>query len=69
MNRIPATVSRDDGKTWPVSKTLHKGPAAYSCLAVLPDKTIGCLYESGHTNACEKITFARFRLDWLEGSK
>jgi hypothetical protein len=40
MNRIPATVSRDDGKTWPVSKTLHEGPAAYSCLAVLPDKTI-----------------------------
>ena len=66
---LTVRVSRDDGKTWPVSKTLHQGPAAYSCLAVLPDKTIGCLYESGRTNAYEKITFARFPLDWLEGSK
>jgi hypothetical protein len=40
MNRIPATVSREDGKTWPVSKTLRQGPAGYSCLAVRPDKTI-----------------------------
>jgi hypothetical protein len=40
MNRVSATVSRGDGKTWPVSKTLRQGPAGYSCLAVLPDKTI-----------------------------
>ena len=59
-------ISRDDGKTWPVSRTLHEGPAAYSCLAVLPDKSIGCLYECGRTNAYEKITFARFPVDWLE---
>jgi sialidase-1 len=59
-------VSGDDGKTWPVSQRLHEGPAAYSCLAVLPDKTIGCLYECGRTNAYEKITFARFPLGWVE---
>ena len=61
--------SRDDGKTWPVSRILQEGPAAYSCLAVLSDKTIGCLYECGRTNAYEKITFARFPLAWVEGSK
>ena len=66
---LTVRLSRDDGKTWPVSRTLHEGPAAYSCLALLPDKTIGCLYECGHTNAYEKITFARFPLAWLEGSK
>jgi hypothetical protein len=38
-------------------------------LAVLPDKTIGCLYECGSTNAYEKICFARFPLRWLEGGK
>jgi sialidase-1 len=64
---LTVRVSRDDGKTWPVSRTLHEGPAAYSCLTVLPDKTIGCLYECGRTNAYEKITFSRFPLDWLEG--
>jgi sialidase-1 len=66
---LKVRVSRDDGKTWPVSKTLHEGPAAYSCLAVLPDKTICCLYECGRTNAYEKISFARFPLEWLERGK
>lgn len=66
---LTVRVSRDDGKTWPVARTLHEAPAAYSCLAVLPDKSIGCLYECGYTNAYEKITFARFPLAWLEGGK
>jgi len=64
---LTVRVSRTDGKTWPVSRTLHEGPAAYSCLSVLPDKTIGCLYECGRTHAYEKITFARFPLGWVEG--
>jgi sialidase-1 len=66
---LTVRISRDDGKTWPVSRTLHDGPAAYSCLTVLPDKSIGCLYECGRTNAYEKISFARFPLDWLERAK
>ena len=67
-NNLTVRVSRDDGKTWPGSKTLHEGPCAYSCLAVLPDKAIGCLYECGRTNAYERISFARFPLEWLEGA-
>jgi sialidase-1 len=66
---LTVRASRDDGKTWPVSRMLHAGPAAYSCLAVLPDKSIGCLYEGGRTNAYETICFARFPLEWLEGAK
>lgn len=53
-------LSRDDGKTWPLSKTLEAGPSAYSDLAVLSDGTILCLYEGK-----EVITLARFNLDWL----
>jgi sialidase-1 len=64
---LTVRVSCDDGKTWPVSRVLHEGPSAYSCLTVLPDKAIGCLYECGRTNAYEKISFARFPLGWLEG--
>lgn len=59
-------ISYDDGKTWPVSRVLHAGPSAYSCLARLPDGTIGCLYERGDANAYERITLARFPLSWLE---
>jgi len=66
---LTVRVSRDDGKTWPVSRILQEGPSAYSCLSVLPDKSIGCLYECGSTNAYEKISFARFPLEWVEMSK
>jgi sialidase-1 len=68
-NNLTVRVSCDDGKTWPVSRTLHEGPTAYSCLTVLPDKSIGCLYECGSTSPYEKITFACFPLAWVEGSK
>jgi sialidase-1 len=54
-------LSRDDGQTWPVNKTLAAGPSAYSDLAVLPDGTVLCLYEAGNL-----ITCARFNLEWLE---
>ncbi|MHC4418655.1 MAG: sialidase family protein, partial [Planctomycetota bacterium] len=47
--RVNMTVrlSYDEGKTWPVARQLHEGPSAYSCLAVLPDGDIACLYEAG----------------------
>ncbi|MEZ5386671.1 MAG: sialidase family protein [Prosthecobacter sp.] len=53
-------LSRDDGKTWPVNKTLDAGPSAYSDLAVLPDGTVLCLYEAGQDIDC-----VRFNLEWL----
>lgn len=53
-------LSRDRGITWTEGKTLEEGSSAYSDLAVLPDNTIICLYESG-----ESIRFARFSLEWL----
>jgi sialidase-1 len=62
--RLNMTVrlSYDDGKTWPISKRLYSGPSAYSCLAVLADGRIACLYENGYY---ERITLAVFTLDWL----
>ncbi len=36
---------------------------------VLADGTIGLLYEQGEKNAYEKITFARFSLEWLTDGK
>jgi sialidase-1 len=59
--------SSDDGKTWRKSRLLHEGPAAYSCLTVLDDGPIACLYEAGEKTAYETITFERFSLDWLQG--
>ena len=62
---LTVRVSYDEGETWPESKVIHAGPAAYSCLSVLPDRTILCLYENGRENSYEKITLARFTLDWV----
>lgn len=56
-------LSTDDGKTWPVRRTIQPKAFAYSCLTVLPDGDVGCLYES---DDCRRIVFARFGLDWLK---
>jgi len=61
-------LSYDDGKTWPVKKTLDSGPSAYSDLAVLPDGTICCLYERNQPTATT-LTLARFKLEWLTDGK
>ncbi|MBI1896760.1 MAG: exo-alpha-sialidase [Acidobacteria bacterium] len=63
--RMTVRLSYDDGKSWPVAKVVHEGPSAYSSLAVLRDRTIGLLYERGEASAYERITFARFSLQWL----
>ncbi len=59
-------LSYDNGKTWPVARVLYKGKFAYSCLTVLPDGTIGCLFER---DGYKKITFARFTLTWLTNDR
>ena len=59
---LTVKLSRDDGKTWPVSRVLEPGPSAYSDLAVLKDGTILCFFEAGSSIDC-----ARFNLEWLEG--
>lgn len=63
---LTVRISYDEGKNWAVSKTIHAGPSAYSCLTVLPDKSIGCLYEHGQKTPYERIVIARFPLSWLE---
>src|SRR5262249_8965265 len=63
--KLTVRLSPDDGRTWPHGRLLHEGPSAYSCLAVLPDGTIACLYECGERRAYERLTLARFTRDWL----
>jgi sialidase-1 len=65
--KLTIRLSLDDGKTWPHAKELHPGPAAYSCLTVLPNGEIACLYERGAKNPYETIMLARFTRGWVEG--
>lgn len=64
-HRLTVRLSYDEGESWPVSRMLHPGPSAYSCLTVMPDKSIGILYEGGKKHPYERLIFARFGLDWL----
>ena len=57
-------LSRDEGKTWPVSRVLYPGGFAYSCLVTLSDGSAGCLFERDGYKA---IAFAPFTLEWVEG--
>jgi len=54
--------SVDDGKSWPIARQIHADSSAYSCLVVLPDGRIGCLYEA---DDYRRIVFAIGPLDWL----
>ncbi len=70
--RLTVKLSRDDGRTWPVSRILEPGPSGYCDLAVLADGTILCLYEADIvTRMCDDryVRLARFNLSWLTGSE
>ena len=64
-NDLTVRLSNDEGQSWPISRRVHDGPAAYSCLSVLADGTIGLLYETGAVHPYERIKFVRFNLEWL----
>lgn len=57
--------SDDQGRTWPSSRVLYPGPAAYSTVIPLQNGEIAVLYERGAVDSIETITFARFPFDWI----
>jgi len=59
------TLRVSEGATWPVSRAIHDGPAAYSSLVALRDLAIGVLFERGDQSPYERITIARLTLEWL----
>ncbi|MEW2352317.1 sialidase family protein [Spirillospora sp. NPDC029432] len=60
---LTVRVSRDDGTSWPREALVKPGAAGYSTMAVLPDGSVGNLYEIGDTGG---IVFTRFTLPWIE---
>lgn len=68
---LTVRLSTDDGRTWPVARTLEAGPSGYSDLAVGRDGTILCFYESNSprngASYTAQLALARFNLDWLTG--
>lgn len=65
---VSVKISRDEGQTWPVNKTIEPGPSMYSDIAVTQSGTILCFYGRGTKPgfAGAGLTLARFNLEWLE---
>lgn len=61
-------ISYNECRTWQRCRVIAKGQVGFSDLVVLPDLSIGCLYES-HKEAWQSIRFARFTLEWLTDGK
>ena len=59
-------VSTDEGATWNSSKLLQEGRATYSDLALLPDKTVVCLFgKGGGSTSPVSVVLLRFNRQWL----
>ena len=65
--KMTLRLSEDEGQTWAYSRELYNGPSAYSCLTVLPNGDVGCLYERGTKSAYDEIAFAIVPRDWVKG--
>lgn len=61
-------MSTDEGATWPISRLICFGEAAYSEVAILPDGTIGIISEENDHPAYD-IYFTRVSLDWLKDGR
>jgi sialidase-1 len=65
-SNLVVRVSYDEGATFPRERPIAVGPAAYSDLAILKDRTVGVLWERGTNANYQFITFTRFDREWLE---
>lgn len=63
---LAVRISTDEGASFPREKLISTGPAAYSDLTILPDGTVGVLFERGVENPYQFLTFARFNRRWWE---
>ena len=70
---VTVRLSYDEGRTWPVKKSIERGVSGYSDLATGPDGTIFCVYERGtptdRGTHVKYVTVARFDLAWLTDGK
>jgi len=62
---LTISISNDEGNTWTPKRVIEPGHSAYSDLAVLPDRTILCVYETGENTSRRHLAVARFNLAWI----
>lgn len=60
-------LSTDGGETFAYSRILKDDDFVYSSLSVLPDGTIGALFEPD--SKCREILFTKFSIEWIKGAE
>ncbi len=64
-HRLTVGLSYDECRNWSVSRTINEGASACSDLCTSNDRSILCLYERGDDRPYDRISLARFNLEWL----
>ena len=57
-------LSADGGRTWIASRTFNPAHYVYQCMTILPDGTLGLLWE----RKMQGLYFTRIPLEWLEAA-
>lgn len=63
--RMTVASSSNEGASWKMGPSIDENLSRYSDLAVTVDGTILCLYTNGVKRDRDKISVARFNLEWL----
>ncbi len=58
-------LSEDGERTWIESRTFNPAHYVYQCMTILPDGTLGLLWE----REMQGLYFTRFPLEWIEATK
>ena len=67
---VSVFVSFDEGKTWPLRRTIVPYPSAYSSLCQFPDGTIGLYVEEAFNDGANySMVFYNFSVEWLLETK
>ena len=68
---VTLRMSRDEGKSWPIARSIEPGYSAYSDLAVTADGTILCFYGRSKDVhfAGDRLTLARIPWTWIAGAE
>ena len=58
-------LSEDGGRTWIASRTFNPAHYVYQCMTILPDGTLGLLWE----REMQGLYFSRIPREWIEAAK
>ena len=58
-------LSEDGGRTWIASRTFNPAHYVYQCMTILPDGTLGLLWE----REMQGLYFIHIPLEWIEAAK